>query len=268
MWITRTIFLFLGLLSALNGAAQGNYPLLHTLALENGAFTTDGLQQVYLVTPQQEVVKYDALGNELGRYSNRRLGKLGQIDANNPFNVLLYYPDFQTIITLDRSLGVIATFNLFEFGAVLPTAVAFSEEAELWVYDRASAELKKYVRESGKLREEKNLVVPLEKNARPTQLLARAGMIYLNVPTVGIFLFDRYGHFLRTLPLLQLPSFQVIEHQLFYRQNHEWFSFDVQTLATVPIRLPPPVLPDSDIRFGKGRVWLRDSVSVRVFGSE
>jgi len=67
--------------------------------------TSDVLQQVYIATAAGSVQKLDKKGQLLFEYNNRRLGQIGVIDANNPFNVLVYYPELATIIVLDRTLS-------------------------------------------------------------------------------------------------------------------------------------------------------------------
>ena len=97
--------------------------------------TSDALQQVYIATAAGSVQKLDKKGQLLFEYNNRRLGQIGVIDANNPFNVLVYYPELATIIVLDRTLSEIKSINLFNLNIFEPQAVALSNDNNIWVYD-------------------------------------------------------------------------------------------------------------------------------------
>lgn len=100
-------------------------------------FTTDPLQQIYVVNRGNEVFerKYSQDGQVLFQYNNNRLGPLGWIDASNPFNILLYYPDYQIAKILDRTLNPSGEFQLYQLGLIAPAALALSNDNHLWVFD-------------------------------------------------------------------------------------------------------------------------------------
>lgn len=76
----------------------------------------DKLHQIYVITPDNNIIKYDENGDILYRYTNNYLGAPSLIDASNPIQILVYYPGLQTIVTLDVTLNEISRTNLVSFG--------------------------------------------------------------------------------------------------------------------------------------------------------
>ena len=81
-------------------------------------FTTDNLQNIYAVTDDFKVVKYDSSGQLLHTYSNKSLGQPTSLDVSNPMKLMLYYKDFSTIVWLDNTLSEITETNLATIGII------------------------------------------------------------------------------------------------------------------------------------------------------
>ena len=60
-------------------SVDSSYTLLHTIPIRAKNFATDKLSQVYVVTEQNEVIKYDPNGREMFRFNNNTLGDLQHI---------------------------------------------------------------------------------------------------------------------------------------------------------------------------------------------
>ena len=110
-------------------------------------FTTDNLCDIYIITNKNEIIKFDDLGYFEGRYANKKMGNLASVDATNPFKLLLFYPDFQTITLLDRLLNPISSLVLSDYGIRQAKCVCASRNAFLAdcgdAFDWADGELSK-----------------------------------------------------------------------------------------------------------------------------
>ena len=114
------------------------YELIKKIDINAKWMATDKLQQLYIITTENEVIKYSPEGIELFRFSNNTLGDLTHIDITNPFSVLLYYPDFLTIYTLDRTLNKTGEFNLLDLNLTDVETVGMSNDNNVWLYDFVS----------------------------------------------------------------------------------------------------------------------------------
>ncbi len=227
-------------------------------------FTTDALQNVFVVTAENTLIKYDATSAEVFRYSGKINGRLGAVDATNPFTILLYYPDFQTLTILDRTLSETAAFNLYDLDVEQPAAVALSDQNDIWIYDVASAQLKKFVQEANFWKETSQYGVQLP-TATPNRLIAREGLIYMNVPASGLYIFDRFGHLFKTLQLKDVEDFQIVEQEIVYRQNGGYFRYQMQNFTTVALTLPQSVQKPDRIRIEKSRLYVQKPDGIEIY---
>lgn len=232
------------------------YELIGSFAAEAEFFTTDKLQQFYIVTPDNTVIKYSPDGEELFRYNNNTLGELTHIDATNPFNLLLYYPEFQTAITLDRTLNKIGEFNLWNLQVVDVRAVAMAVDNGLWLFDDVTYTLKKVNRDGRLLRRSDNLSLLLGLTPAPTKIVARANFVYANDPDIGILVFDNFGQYDRTLPLTGIDDFQVAENRLLYQIDNTFFVYDLKALRETELPLPAGMQQPRQIRLQKDQLYV------------
>ncbi len=232
------------------------YTLLHQLPEKAKSFTTDQLGQCYLISTNNEVIKYDANGKELFRFNNNTLGHLVHIDATDPFNILLYYPDYLTIILLDRTLTQTGEYSLYDFDIIEAYSVGISNDNNLWIYDDREFKIKKINREGEVLAKSDDLSMILEIGLQPNFILERHNSIYVNDPDIGILQFDVFGTYVKTIPLKGLSGFQILNKQLVYQSEDEILAFHLQSLATQKIPLPQTISAKDKIRLQKDRLYI------------
>ena len=219
-----------------------SYQLLKTFPLQATFITSDALQQWYIATEEGQLLKYSKKGQLLFEYSNDRLGTIGMVDATNPFNILVYYPDLATIILLDRTLSEIKEINLFSLAIFEPQAIALANDNNIWVYDPIAAQLKKINRTGKILFQSKNLTQAIGLSIQPTFLLERNNQLFLSDPQQGIFIFDAFGQLQQQLPNLGVEQFQLSNQQLLYVQAGKLHAIALNSLETTSIRLPDIVI--------------------------
>lgn len=201
-------------------------------------FTTDNLGNVYTLTLDNQIVKYSPEGVEQFRYPNRTLGEASLLDATNPFHLLLFFPEFQTVLTLDRTLSVTGQFNLFQLGFQGAKAVGTSSDGRLWVYDETDFLLKKIESDGTVIAKSADLSLAIGQPLHPVFLVEREQSVFLNDPKIGVLVFDAFGQYQKTIPILGLSEFQVIDEQLvFFREGQLW-SFHLKALLERPFSLP------------------------------
>ena len=241
------------------------YTFLYKIPEKAISFTTDQLRQCYIIGPQNEVIKYDADGKELFRFNNNTLGTLAHIDATDPFNILLYYPDYLTVILLDRTLNKTGEYVLYDFDIVEGYAVGISNDNNLWIYDDRAFKIKKINREGEALIKSDDLSMILGTGIEPNFILERNNWVYVNDPMIGILQFDLFGTYVKTIPLKNLKTFQILNNQLVYSQEDQVFAFHLQSLATQSIPLPKFTSTDHRIRLQKDRLYIQKEDRVLLY---
>ncbi len=247
--------------------AQAGLPALPILYLpvHAKAFTTDKLQQIYAVTPKNEVVKYAPDGKELYRFSNNILGDLTYLDASDPFNLLLYYAHYQIIITLDRTLNKTGELNLLDANALQVSTIGMSNDGNIWLYDQAAFRLRKVDQNGKTLSESQNLSLLLPQAPRPTQLFARDNWVYLCDPDLGILVFNNFGQYDKTLDLKGIYAFQILENRIFFREGNRLKAYDLKSFLISEIFLPEGIEAEDDVQIQQNRLFVKKENKIEIY---
>lgn len=248
-----------------SSSIDSSYTLLGAINIKAKAFTTDKLSQIYVITEQNEVIKYDPYGNEMFRFNNNRLGNLQHIDATDPFNVLLYYPDYMTVITLDRTLNQTIEYDLINLNLLEVKAIGMSNDNNIWLYDDVTFKLRKVNRKGQVLIESDDLNLLLFYTPTPNFILERANTVYVNNPETGVLVFDIFGKYIKTLDFKGLDDFQILNNQLTFRKGKKLMSFHLQPLVLQTIELPPDVDKEDKIRIQKNKLFIKKKDKVLIY---
>lgn len=220
----------------------------------------DPLGQLYSVTSDNDIIQYRADGTVGFRYNNNKLGRLGEIDPGNPFNILLYYPDFQTIILLDRTLNEQTRIVLSELDLIDIELVALGADNLIWLYDAVDIQLKK-LDQAGKISfRSDRLNQLLQDIPQPDQLLAFNTRLFLNDPGRGILAFDQFGRYETTLPVIGAENLQLInEDRLLYTREGKIYSYDLRAFRESPVDLNITCRENCQLLVGKEKIfWLEN----------
>lgn len=266
-----SLFIFLSLSScSFPTQAQGDedttaYTLIAEIPVVSTYSTTDKLQQLYISTTDNTIVKYSTEGKALFRYNNNTLGDVSFIDATDPFNILVYYPDFKTIITLDRTLNKTGEFNLFDFDIADVQVVAMSNGNTIWFYDNATFKLKK-ISPNGTIEiESDDLSLLLQQSIKPNFMVERNNQVYINDPDLGIYVFDIFGQYIKPIDIKGLNEFQILKEQLLYLEGQSLHVFHLKALVDKEIVLPKKVTENDRIQVQKDKLFWIGEETVQIY---
>lgn len=227
------------LFSPLNLASQSaEYRLIKTIPLTATILASDKLGNCYVVNDKQELLKISPAGEPLYTFTNKSLGRISWVGTTNPLKILVYYPDYSTIITLDNTLSQTGRINLFERGINQVSAAAIALDNNIWIFDAVVFKLRKIDDKMNVLAESEDLSALLGKTIRGSFLLEKDNFIFLSDPDTGILVFDTYGTFYKIIPLKGLSSFQKVQDQLVYFKDGSLLSYHLLTFKTETITLP------------------------------
>ncbi|WP_188051336.1 hypothetical protein [Flavobacterium sp. GP15] len=78
-------------------------------------------------------------------YKNISLGKITKIDIQNPFKIIVFYENFNTIILLDNQLNEIQSINFSEDNTpIIATAVGLASQNQFWIYNTMNQQIGLY----------------------------------------------------------------------------------------------------------------------------
>ena len=225
---------------------------------------SDNLSNVYAVINDQ-FVKYDSKLNKQKEFSNKNFGSITSADVNNPLRILLFYRDFGRVLFLDNTLSqngdALAMENL---GFPMATLAASSFDNGLWIYDQPSFELVRFntnLEISGRTG---NLSQILGIELQPNFILEKDNRVFLNNPTSGILVFDVFGTYIKTIPILHLNSFQVADDEIIYFAEGTLKSWNLKTAET-SVYEEPQYARALNMRIERDAIIVHDSASISTF---
>ncbi len=230
--------------------------------------TVDHLENIYVISIENEIIKYSKEGKELYRFSNDLLGDATFMDATNTFNLLLYYRDYQTVIILDRFLNPTSQFDFYEADALDTDAICMSNDQNVWLYDSPNAQLKK-VNAAGEIFFESQTLLPLvQEGFNPTFMMEDNNMVYLWEKGKPIHRFDLFGKYLGTETFSMPEPFQVW-NGVFISKSKQGIhlynpEFGVLDVLDFPKKIKKPI----SINVWKNRLFVLDDTGISVLTFE
>src|SRR5438105_2852509 len=230
---------FLSILFFISTAfSEQEYRLINSIPFINAKFTTDNLGNAYVIMENQ-LLQFDSLGKPKATYAERNAGQLHSIDATNPLKPLLFYPDFAQLQILDSKLALQSSIYLRNFNIIQPVAVCQSNQGGYWIFDLQDYQLKKIDLNLQLKFESGNVMQTLGYSPVPNFLLEWDNNIYLNNPKTGILVFDQYSNYIKTIPITELKSFQIIGNDLLFVKDNKMMKHNLKTLQENEVLLPP-----------------------------
>ncbi len=210
---------------------------LFTIAATASRIETDKLGNIYAYIGK-EWVKYNSEGVECCRFSEHSLTATDVFDVSNPQKVLLYMPSVTFGEVLDRALTEEQHFNLTNSRFEISSACTASD-GNIWVNSIFYKNIFKINRNGDE--------IPLAVEWTPYYtndglianfMVQENDRVYLNVPNAGIFIFDDFGKFLKTIDLKLKEPFQVFGNKIVYYNNEKIHIFDVSLPIETAYYLP------------------------------
>jgi hypothetical protein len=228
--------------SAASGSPASGSPelrLVRQIPLAATDFSVDNLGNLYVITPDNQLKKFTSSGDSVGAFNEvRRFGSLSEIDVSNPLKVLLFYKDFMTVLALDNQLGRIFKVDLRQAQILQASTIALSYDNNFWVFDEQNAQLKKMGDQGQAVMTSNDFRQLFGEAVMPTEIVDQDGMVYLNDPENGIYMFDYYGGFKVKLSFKGVSGLRVFNKNIFGIMENELFSYRPGTLQELHLKLP------------------------------
>ncbi len=207
------------------------------IADEVSFYKVDRIGNVYFVDARNNLTKYEPNIQRYTRFADLRSGKISSIDVSNPLRVIVFYADQAVVKFLDVNLTEINSFqirNSYPEGWI--SLVATSNNNGLWMYDNLNRKLLKLGEQLNTLFISSDLYLVLSKKINPTEIIEYADQLYLSDSLYGVFVFDLFGGYKKTLAIYPSKILQIDNDKILFEKNSQWLSYsDFKTDTLNPI---------------------------------
>jgi hypothetical protein len=209
-----------------------------TISLKNNyqSVIADELKNIYLWN-DENLEKKDFVNHKEFIYNNISLGAIYLADVKNPMKILVYHADFNTIVTLDNTLSQNGSeINLADYNLENTSLICRSYNNGIWCYDAVLFKLRRFDNLMNPTNEIENLQNIVTNTDSVFYLSEVNDYLYVQTPK-EVFVFDKYGSYIKSLPIVSDFKITVFEKGIFFLKNNSlnFYSFKNIDIVTVPV---------------------------------
>ena len=222
--------LFTILLNIFPTQEKVEYEVVAEIKTTANFFTTDRMGNVYIVD-DRKLTKYNSSGKQMGVFNKNVLGRITFVDASNPYRILVYYGDFLKLTILDNMLGEITEpFDLNLKGLDQVTLIAKSYNNGIWLFDPVAQQLMRMDEQLTQTLSSTSVNQIIDHTIDPVFMVESDRNLYMSDPATGIMVFDIFGNYIKTLPIIGVMEFQVVDEKVIYFDDGKLKSYNQKTL--------------------------------------
>ena len=149
----------------------------------------------------------------------------------NPLNLLVFYEESNQYLFLDNRLNPnLNSFTPANSGYFDVQLAATKDQNNIWFYDQVNDKIHLWSLSQNIVLNSSLQIRQLVSNKeRPNFLYATIKNVYLNIPDVGIVVFDNLGNYLKTIPIKGLKRFFFSESSLVFVKDDKLEVFNYFT---------------------------------------
>ena len=243
------------------------YILKHKIPIDGKFMTADHLLNAYVIDENNQVLKYNPDGELIARFSENRYGSSTTVDATSPFNTLIFYKDYSTIVSIDNQMNPRTLYRLPSIELNEITAMGLSDDNYVWIFDAQESRLKKINTKYEVIQQSLELNTLLEVELNPNFIIERDKKVFVNDPEVGILVFDVFGNYYNSFPIGELESFQIFKNNVVFHKDGEIKLFDFTSFDVKSLPLPATVSEIKFIHIEKNRLFVLNESELQIYES-
>jgi hypothetical protein len=226
-------------LSTYKLTGQAAISLIDSFEVEGALITVDRLNQLYLLTENDQLWKTDAKGNPQFQFSDNTLGPIEEIDVTNPFNILVFYKAYQLAKVLDRTLNPNTEFDFSSLNLFNVQSLTNGIDNSVWVYDQQEGKIFQLDANGNILSQSQDLIFLIGQRPDNARLIFAKNELWLMVEGIGLLKFNAFGQYLRTFRWEEkMEQVALWRGQLIFRSGQKWYVLKSLLWEAIPIKFP------------------------------
>jgi hypothetical protein len=238
----------------LQGAKAPDYDIIADVRIAEA----DHLGNIFVVTEDNLLIKYDRTNQEKYRYANKRTGNITHLDVTNPLKVLVFFDDFNYLLILDNTLTEITDLRLEDHGFMDISAAAIANDDNYWVYDPVQFNLVKVSSRGIALVRTSNTNDFGMAGCIVSSIREAGNFVVLMDKEKGFYIFDNLGQFVKFYGASGIRYFQFDGRTIFYSTSSGLYGINLRMAEEKMIT----ALPTDYVSYPK---YLLETASERIY---
>ena len=227
-----TIYLFI--LSLFIGA-DGEIPkktLIKEINKPSNCITTDRLGNLYLINDYR-ITMYNKVGDSLREFNSRKYGEITFVDATDPYQLLVFFQDYNLILFLDNFLSENGEpVDLQELGYDQISFACQSREKGVWLFDQLRQKIIKLDQNFVQTHESINLAQWFGNNVQPNFMVEFNNQLFIAEKNEGFYVFDHFATFSKRIQLKNAEHPQVISGKINFMRGENLCQYNLKSFET------------------------------------
>jgi len=234
----RASFFTLILLLSLSKSKAQEFQFIAKIDTVAKLASVDNFGNLFVVTPKNEILKYNPQGKFLWNYTNKTFGDISQLDVTDPLRVILFYAGFQQIVVLNNNLSEISQYSFNQNPEKQITLIASANNNGFWVYDQINRELKKLTNSFTDDLKTGNIYQRNGFDMQANFMVSDEQYVFINDVQEGVRIFDQYGNFVKTAVIESENEFEVNGSEIYFFKDKKLRGYNYLTFEWNEVLLP------------------------------
>ncbi len=266
--IAKISFWLPAFLFSLNMAAQEapQLQLVDSLQVKGRLLKADRLNQLYILTEENQLWKTDLKGQPLFQFSDNTLGPVTEIDVFDPFNILAFFREFQLAQVLDRTLNPNTFFDFASLNLFNVQTMAAGVDNTVWLYDQQEGKIFQLDAQGRTLNQSQDMVFLIGRRPDSARLVFNKNELWLVVDGAGLLCFNAFGQFhKRYLWEEPIDRVQIWKEKLLFESNAKWYVFNQSLWEVKPLPFSEIQDQHANIHFNNDYVFLQKDKKILIY---
>lgn len=227
--------------------------------------TTDRLGNLYLVD-KNFIHLYNSNGDSITSFNSRRFGEISSVDATDPYKILVFFSDYNLILYLDNYLSLNGEeLDLQEKDYDQVSLACQSRTVGLWIFDPLRQKAIHLNANFEADKETVNLYQWFGKRINPNFMFEYENQLYIVEKESGIYQFDHFGTFKKTIPITELTSIQMNDGNISFFKEGKYCMYVERDFKESCKAISHPKA--KNVRIEKNRVYLFSPEETTIFST-
>ena len=238
--------------------------MIYSSSAPSGELYTDHLENIYFID-SHKLIKIETRTGNMLEYGSLPAGAISSADVSNPFQIMIFYRDFNQVVFLDNKLALLPSpISFSDLGIEQVILACTSGSGGFWVFSDLNNQLVYFDQQLRNSHQGMIISSITRSNKKPVYMIEAQNQLYLHVPGEGILVFDRFASYLKTIPYSGPERFQVLDGRIIYFLDGELLSLNLETGLTRSYLLPSGEEID-DAHLQHKRLYLLSGERISLF---
>ena len=230
------------------------------------AINVDAFSNIYVLGDRGQLIKMNEKGERLFAFNDvKKYGKPTFVDVSNPLQILLFYKSVATAVVLDKLLTPRNVIDFRKQPEMNVDVMGISTDNRYWIFNKRDCNLIKMDANLSILFQGDDLRGYINTVPQAEKIFAQSDAVYLYDSQSGLTHFDRYGGFIKFIPLKYGSMVQLMDNFFIGWSEKLCQTFDLTSQEEKVYTLPKMLVGAKSIMLQNQNLFVLKESGVEIY---